>query len=106
VLDSLLAWQDVVDERDAVTDFSAAVPGALMAYDLPDLAACLAPRPLLLVNPQNALDEPVQQERVEAVWKVARRAYAGQQASAAFVLRTGIAKAAVADLLEGWLPQA
>jgi dienelactone hydrolase len=105
VLDSLLAWQEVVDERDAVTDFAAVVPGALMAYDLPDLAACLAPRPLLVVNPRKALDEAVPQEYAESVWKVTRRAYAGQQASAALVLHADVA-AAVAGLLEAWLPPA
>ncbi len=106
VLDSLLAWQEMVDERDAATDFSAVVPGALAAYDLPDLAACLAPRPLLVVNPRNALDEPVQQECAEEAWVIARRAYAGRQASAAFVLRAGVEAAAVADLLDTWLPPA
>ena len=103
VVGSLMTWQAVVRERDATTDFAAVVPGALVAYDLPDLAACLAPRPLLFVNPMDGRDEPVGQERAEAVWDVARRAYAGRQASAALELRDRVAEEAIGGILEGWL---
>jgi len=72
---SLFSWQDVVRERMATTEFAAIVPGALAAYDLPDLAACLAPRPLLVLNPRNALGEPADAQQVQAAWAVARQAY-------------------------------
>ncbi len=75
LFNSLFSWQDVVRERMATTEFAAIVPGALAAYDLPDLAACLAPRPLLVLNPRNALGEPADAQQVQAAWAVARQAY-------------------------------
>lgn len=38
--------------------------GALPAYDLPDLVAALAPRPVLMVDPRDALARPASPESV------------------------------------------
>lgn len=54
----------------------AAVPSALTAYDLPDLAACMAPGHLLLVNPRDAMDKPADDSSVEQDTAVVRRAFA------------------------------
>jgi cephalosporin-C deacetylase-like acetyl esterase len=42
--------------------------GFLARFDLPDLAACIAPRPLRFVRPVNAFDEPVTSAEWEQVW--------------------------------------
>lgn len=77
LVDAPLSWAGTALNRDYTTDFSSVVPGALTAYDLPDVAACLAPRPLLVANPVDHLGEPVLESVVNAEWDVARRAYRG-----------------------------
>ena len=48
---SLLSYASLVENEDYPAELvHASVPGALSAYDLPDLAASLAPRPLLLAG--------------------------------------------------------
>jgi hypothetical protein len=42
--------------------------GFLTHFDLPDLAACVAPRPLRLIQPLNAYGEPARPEEWERVW--------------------------------------
>lgn len=56
------------------------VANALTAYDLPDLAASLAPRPLTLVDFRDQQGEPAAADLVDRQWRVVRRAY--QQAEA------------------------
>ena len=53
----------------------AAVPGVLAVYDLPDLAAAIAPRSLTLHSPVNAAGSRVSQEELDRAWAVTRKAY-------------------------------
>lgn len=54
VLKNMLAsYESVVSEKISQRVFENIVPGVLAKYDLPDLAACLAPRRVSLVNPVN-----------------------------------------------------
>lgn len=59
------------------------VPGALTAYDLPDLAACLAPRELMMVGTTDGNGGQKDQEGMERDFEVIKTAYelnnAGQQ---------------------------
>ena len=45
------------------------VAGALPHYDLPDLVAALAPRPVLLVDPRDELGQPASRDEVRAVYR-------------------------------------
>ncbi len=55
----------------------AVVPGALTAYDLPDLAASLAPRPLLVVDPVDHLGQPASSDTASRALGFARRTFDG-----------------------------
>ena len=48
------------------------VPGALKVYDLPDLAAAIAPRPLTIRNPVDAAGKPLTKEAAEEAYKDVR----------------------------------
>ncbi len=52
-----------------------AVPGALKAYDLPDLAASLAPAWLTIVRMKNAAGEYADKEEISGVEGIVRKAY-------------------------------
>ena len=60
LLDAALAtYRSAVDAercRQPVADF---LPGALLEYDLPDLAAALAPADVLVLDPQDAAGDPL-----------------------------------------------
>jgi hypothetical protein len=54
IVEPCLSWRSIADNRfyDPALIMNS-VPGALKEYDLPDLAASLAPRDLVIVNPVN-----------------------------------------------------
>jgi len=56
------------------------VAGALTAYDLPDLAACLAPRKLLMVNPTDQNGNRAKLEDVDREMEVVCSAYSEAEA--------------------------
>jgi hypothetical protein len=100
VLDARLSYRSIVAAPRYKTDYIAgAVPGALTAYDLPDLAACLAPRPLLFVAPRNGLGALAEEADVNADLAVTRSAYAAQKLT---VVRD-VDRAAAGRALADWL---
>jgi dienelactone hydrolase len=72
---SLVSWDDVVEKGISRDQLGNAVPGALQSYDLPDLAARLAPRPLRIQTPVDAMGRPISREEVERAYASCLRAY-------------------------------
>ncbi len=62
---ALVSWSDVVERGVSRNQMGNVVPGVLEAYDLPDLAARLAPLPLTIDSPVDAMGEPVSQAALE-----------------------------------------
>ena len=60
--------------------YSAALPSILKYYDLPDLLASLAPRPLLIVNPRAADFQVLEQATADRVYHRVMQAYGGNLA--------------------------
>jgi cephalosporin-C deacetylase-like acetyl esterase len=84
LIEPLVSFESVVINRFYNTDFSDTVANALTGYDLPDLAAALAPRPLLVVGPQDQMGVAAAKEQVEREFRVVRAAYAHSGAAASF----------------------
>jgi cephalosporin-C deacetylase-like acetyl esterase len=72
---SLISWDAVVKTPISRGQLSSVLPGALEAYDLPDLAASLAPRPLTVRSPLLPDGKPAGQEAVDATYAACRKAY-------------------------------
>lgn len=71
----LVSWSSVVRTPLSKDQLGNVVPGALKVYDLPDLAASLAPRPLTIraaVDPQG---KPLTQAQMEEAYAAVREAY-------------------------------
>ena len=66
----LVSYDWVVRHQIHRQIFEDVVPGALKSFDLPDLVASLAPRPVWIVNPANGLGHPMPMDQIH-------RAYAG-----------------------------
>ena len=82
----VVSWSSVARTPVTKGQLSNVVPGALKVYDLPDLAAALAPRPLTIRRPVDAAGKPVSQEELEATYAQARAAYKAAGAEKNLVL--------------------
>ena len=65
------------------------VPGALRVYDLPDLAAAIAPRPLTIRGAVNARGEVVPRSKLISTYSACRERYGRLGAEKEFVLEAG-----------------
>jgi hypothetical protein len=74
---SVVSWAAVVRTPLGTNQLTNVVPGALAVYDLPDLAAALAPRPLTIRGTVDPVGQPVPQTALEEAYAVCRRAYGG-----------------------------
>ena len=101
---SFLSYESLVlNEYYAPEFIHAAVPSALTAYDLPDLASSLAPRNLLLLNAVDHVGEAVEPARVADVYAVTRDAYrTAERSDAMRIERTAPGNPATESLLD-WL---
>jgi dienelactone hydrolase len=68
----LVSYESVVNQRIHQQVFEQVVPGALRDFDLPDLVAAVAPRPVWLINTVNPLGKPAPAAEI-------RRAYKGAE---------------------------
>ncbi len=71
--DALATYHSIVEAPCATRSAADLVPGALLQYDLPDLAASLAPASVLVANPQDALGRPLAPEAATSTYARARR---------------------------------
>jgi dienelactone hydrolase len=82
----LTSWSDVVHTPISHNQLTNVVPGALAVYDLPELAAAVAPRPLTIqaVSPTGAA---VDAERLMKTYTPTVRAYEREKAPEKLVIR-------------------
>jgi len=103
LLDPLISYRSLVMNRFyRVETIYAAPGGVLRAYDLPDLAACLAPRPLLMVNPVDQNLQPAAVDRIDRTYAFTRSAYQGKDAGDALEIRSGLNADDIARTLAAW----
>jgi cephalosporin-C deacetylase-like acetyl esterase len=84
---TLVSWSNVAHTPASTNQLSNVVPGVLKVYDLPELAATLAPRPLTIRGSADAALRPVAQAEVAKAYDVCRTAYDKQGAGKACVLQ-------------------
>jgi len=83
---SIASWASVVAADSTTNQLANAIPGALAVYDLPDLAASLAPRKLNVINPVDPSGKPLTREAAEREFAKVRAAYKAAGAEKNFVL--------------------
>jgi dienelactone hydrolase len=79
--DMVISWTAVAKTAITINQLSNVLPGALKSYDLPDLAAALAPRPLTVVSPRDPAGGALSQEVLEEAYRAVRAAYDGKRAA-------------------------
>jgi cephalosporin-C deacetylase-like acetyl esterase len=76
-LEGMLAtYESVVDWKIHHRVFESIVPAALANYDLPDLAASLAPRSLQIINAANPRGQRMETRQVKREYEAAQKAFA------------------------------
>jgi dienelactone hydrolase len=85
----VLSWSSVVRTPVSVNQLTNVVPGVLAVYDLPDLAAMIAPRPLTIRAAVDPADKPATQEQLDAAYEKCKAAYAKAKAEKQLTLQAG-----------------
>jgi dienelactone hydrolase/pimeloyl-ACP methyl ester carboxylesterase len=83
---SLISWTTVVRTPISHNQLTNVVPGALKMYDLPDLAAACAPRPLTIRGALDPAGKPAAKAALTDAYRRAADAYADQKAAKALTL--------------------
>ena len=86
---SVSSWSAVARSPISRDQLAGVVPGALESYDLPELAALIAPRPLTIRAAIEPDGTPAARAVVEAEFAAATAAYRDRRASDRLVLRPG-----------------
>ena len=80
LINPLISYQSIVQERHYRTKFAmSAPPGVIGKYDLPDLVTALYPLKIYIVNPVNALDDPIDSSIFDKTYTDARKRYGDTQ---------------------------
>jgi len=72
---SLVSWSNILQTKISRDQLASVVPGALQSYDLPDVAARLAPRRLSIHGAVDAMGDPVSQSALEEAYAGCAKAY-------------------------------
>lgn len=71
VRSALASWRWIVENDEYSTPFRIFLFGVLQHFDLPDVAALVAPRPLLVLNPADQAGRDADASKVRALYKSA-----------------------------------
>jgi hypothetical protein len=80
----LVSYESVVAWKIHQRVFESIVPAALAHYDLPDLAASLAPRRLQIINAVNPRGQRMETPQVKSEYEAAQKAFTAAGASQSF----------------------
>ena len=84
----LVSYESVVTHRIHRNIYESLVPGALKVYDLPDLVAAMAPRPVWIVDAVDPVGQPVGVEDVRRDYSRSLEAYQAVGAPTAIHIAT------------------
>jgi len=89
---TLVSWRSLFETEVYAYLPNILVPSILSYGDLPEIAACLAPRPLTIADAVDAARRPVAEAELVAAYEVCRAAYQAAGAAEALALRGAAAK--------------
>ena len=72
---TLATYSDVVDHEIYTHRYVMFTPGVLRKYDLPDVAALVAPRPLVVINAVDQAQRPLDAERAAEIFAPAGKIF-------------------------------
>lgn len=104
LIEPLISYRSLVEKRYYRPHFiPTTVAGALQSYDLPDLAATLAPRKVLFVNGLNHNGNRARLNQIEQALAVTRKAYKQRNAEHKLEIREMDLNDSRRDVFSDWL---
>ncbi len=104
LVEPLISYRSIVMNRYYSSRLlHATVAGALTAYDLPDLAACIAPRRLLMVNVMDQNKDRAGAELIEKELAVTRSAYSAAGTKEGLEIKSLEPGQAMDEIFASWL---
>jgi pimeloyl-ACP methyl ester carboxylesterase len=102
-IDGLLSYRSLLEDPLTKQPFSSFLPGVIGAYDVRDLYAAVAPRRVLVINPQDSQRQTVQPvaARQELDW--VNQVYENLEATDNFTLHSGLSVRKTREVMMGWL---
>jgi pimeloyl-ACP methyl ester carboxylesterase len=102
-IDGLLSYRSLVDDPMTRQPFSSFLPGVLGSYDVRDLYAAVAPRRVLVINPQDSQRRTVEPvpARQELDW--VNQIYETLGATDNFTLHTPLSARRMREVMMAWL---
>jgi len=103
LIEPLLSYRSLVTNRFYEYDLVSVVASALKAYDLPDLAGCIAPRKLLMVNMLNHLKQPASDSLIAEELSVAKNAFLLKNCPESLLILNSPSESVPASFADWWL---
>jgi hypothetical protein len=104
LIEPLISYRSVVMHKFYQPSLiPATVAGALTSYDLPDLAASLAPRKLLMIDAVDQHGDPAGEELLTEDAAIIHKAYASQDAENNFIMERRGPQQSMEESFIDWL---
>lgn len=98
-----VSFAEIAGSEDYAQPVSLLLPGVLKDFDLTDVYAALAPRRLLVLNPEDALTKRMAQAEARQSLEPVRRAFSRLAAQPSFAVRVVAVEAEIQAALRDWL---
>jgi hypothetical protein len=112
-VDSQIAWasvegapasyREIALSEEYAQPASLMLPGVLQDFDLEDVLGAILPRPLLVLNPTDALARKMSRETAEGVLAAVQKAYESPGAAGNFAVRVVPLESDVGQVLDDWI---
>lgn len=102
-IEAPLSFASMLTDPHAQQPVSAILPGVLAAYEIRDVYAALAPRPLLIVNPQDARRRGVAEAEARSELAQAIDTYDMLESRDSMKVVAGLGRSGLRSQLERWL---
>ncbi|MEQ6120423.1 acetylxylan esterase [Reichenbachiella sp. MALMAid0571] len=104
LIQPFLSYSDIALTRDYKTSFvHSVVPGAITAYDLPDLIAYLSSCKVFLINPLNANGEMAEESKIAENMRFPDRVYKKKKVNDNFLIKYDLDSIEVSNQVLSWL---
>lgn len=98
-----MSYLGMLEDPRVKQPVSSFLPGVLGAYEIEDIYASVAPRPLLVINPQDSQRRGVQADRARVEWASAFNIYETLEAPGALQIESGLGRTGIRSKLGEWL---
>ena len=99
----LLSYRSLIDDPLTTQPFSSFLPGVIGSYDVRDLYVAIAPRPVLVLNPQDSQRVPVHRVKAWEELDWTAQAFEAIGATGKFDMQSQLSTARMREVLTDWL---